>query len=360
MATFIVGKSFTIDNGEIAPQRRISKLLAFFKFESLPFVEEVSLETLNNEGTQSPILELGAFGNGCRFRPQSRFSFPLEMDNGTGLTVGFWLRPNNILPTISSSTGLLVYYRTALMDKAEYEYSAASGLVTISNGTFSIYEECRDSNKNVLKIHLFDNDDNETVLSTSDYECDKMHHFWIVYDGNLREVKVFIDGISRDVVVEEGSVSSSIKMSQGTYFNFNKSAVGYNTLLRTNTGLLDEVVIINEAVNDQETLGIHINLGAEFAVDETLRWRQEVYQSFGFDDPTALQIGDIYSNGSNIYVGRSDGKLFKGGRLMWEVRRDFANNEEEGFIKKNFLADDSEINFQNGYLKISKANIQIR
>lgn len=360
MTTFIVGKSFTVDNNEIDLQRRIAQLLAFFKFESLPFIEEVSLEVLNNEGTQAPVLEIGAFGNGCRFRPQSRFSFPLELLNNRSLTIGFWLKPNNILPTVSSSTGLLVYYRTALIDKAEYEYSAGSGLVTISNGTFSIYEECRDNNKNILKIHLFGSDDNEVVLSTSDYECDKMHHFWIVYDGSLGQVKVFIDGVPRDVTVEEGEIPSTIRMSIGTYFNFNKSAVGYNALLRTNTGLIDEVVLINDAIIDQETIGRHINFGTEFAVDETLRWRQEVYQIFGFDDPTALHIGDIYSNGSNIYAGRSDGKLFKGSRLMWEVRRDFANNEEDSFIKKNLLATDSEITFEEGYLKISKANIQIR
>lgn len=359
MPNFVVGKSFSIDENSIAQARQSAKLVAFFKFESFPFIEETSLKVLNNDGEQPPVVEKGAFGDGCRFRPQSRFSFPLELKSDSALTIGFWLQPKNILPTVSASDASVVYYRSSLFGKASYSYSSTSGMVSIEEGSFVLYEECRDNNKNVLRIHLVGDDGSEVIVITPEYDCDIFHHFWITYNGLSREVVVFIDGIRKTIAIEDGEVPSTINKSFDISMNFNLSAIGYNALLRTNTGLLDELVIMDQAITDISVISRHINYGTEFAIDETLKWREETYQSFGFDDPTALHINCVYGNGTNIYVGRSDGKIFKGDRIMWESRHNFADEEEDAILTKKLLASDSSITFEEGALKIYKGNIRI-
>lgn len=360
MPTFVQTGSISLNDAALSLVKKRRSVTAFFKFEVFPFVEETSLDILVNEGSQSPVVEDAAFGNGCRFRPQSRFSFPMELRSNNRLSVGFWLKPVNVRPTINPASGETVYYRSALFDKAEFSYSASSSIVTVEGGSFVFFEECRDSNKNVLKILLVSDNDEQCVVSSIEYTCDVLHYFWIVYDGLTQSVSIYIDGIQREVTIEDGNIPQQLNFARGTAFNLNKSAIGFNSLLRTNTGLLDELSFFSEAMTDLSVIGRIINYGTEFAIDETLFNREEVHQGFAFDDPTSLQINTVYSNGTNIYAGRSDGRVFKGDRLLWEVRRDFANAEEERFIKKNLLSTDSVITFEDGALKIEKAAVQIR
>lgn len=360
MSNFITGKSVIIDGHSVVLNKNKINILAFFKFESMPFMEEVSSQFVNNTGTSSPIIETGVFGNGCRFRPMSSFEFPMEIKKNNSLSFGFWLNSKNILPSVSSSGGEKVYYRTPLFDKASLSYSSSSGLVSMIDGSFCVYEECKDENKNIIRIHMMNEDGEEFVAYSDEYECDILHYFWISYSGLNKKISIFIDGIEKDFYVESGQVPETINYSNGTFLSFNRSAIGNNSILRNSVSLLDELIFINECINDKYVIASHINNGSEYAIQESLSLRRESIFGFLFDDPTSLRITSIFSGGNYIYAGMNNGSIFKGDRYFWESRRDFSSSEEEKYLEKSFLSKDSIISFDDGSLKIFKANIQIR
>jgi len=360
MSNFITGKTVIVDGNSVALSKNRITVLGYFRFENLPFIEEISSNFVNNTGTISPIIENSSFGNGCRFRPNASFEFPLNIKRNSSLSVGFWMNPRNILPSVDSLSGEKVYYRSSLFDKANLSYSSSSGLISMSSGSFCFYEESRDENQNILIVHFMDEDDNEFILYTEPYDCDILHYFWISYSGSSKQVKVFIDGIEKNLELKYGSITDSISLSSDVYLSFNRSAIGKNSLLRNSSSLIDELIFLNEFITDKYIIASHINNGSLYSTQESLLWRRENNYVFGFDDPTSLEITSIFSNGNYIYVGRNDGMIMRGCRSIWESRRDFSVSEEKYYINKSVLSKDSVISFDEGALRLSKSNIQIK
>jgi len=337
-----------------------NKVKIFLKFETIPIFEEISGQIIQTNNDQPPFLEKSVYGNGLRLRPRSGFSMPLLLDNPSEFTLGFWLKPNWISPTISPATNLPVYYRMSLMDKSAYSYTSATGYVSSTNTTFCVYEESIENEFNVMKIVFESPEHIQTTIRTEPYKTGEIHHFWISYYGPTRQVNVFIDGVLSPIFSEEGlSTPKTLNNTPSVPFNINLSAVGYSSLIRNNSGLLDELVFFNQAISDTSFIARAINFGVENVIDQSLLYNEIVDLCFAFDDPTALGVSSVISNGKNFYAGRNDGVLFRGDRTMWQVRRDFVNPEEINSLKKSVFADDSVIDIQNGSLKLSKASVRI-
>jgi len=337
-----------------------TKVKLFMKFEGLPIIDEISGQAVQILNDQPPFIEEAIFGNGLRMRPRSTISVPLLFDNPAEFSIGFWLHPAWISPTISPLTNLPVYYRMSLMDKSSYLYTSATGFIGATDTTFSIYEESIENKFNILKVLLQATDGTQITVKTEAYTTEKPHHFWISYYGPTRKLDIFIDGSPVQVFSEDGlSIPQSLNNSPSVPFRINSSAVGYGSLVRNNFGLLDEVVLINQAISDSSVIARVINLGVEYAIDQSLSYKEIVSNAFAFDDPTALGVTSVMSNGKNFYAGRNDGAVFRGDRTMWQVRRDFASEDEIKFIKKNTFSADSSITVENGSLKLYKASVRI-
>lgn len=332
----------------------------FMKFDSLPLTDEISGQNIEISNEQSPFIEESVIGNGLRMRPKSTISSPLLLTNPAEFTIGFWLRPSWISPTVSPLTNLPVYYRMALLDKSNYSYSNSTGFVSAVDATFSVYEESREDGFNVMTILLQSRTGLQSTFQTKPYLTDKMHHFWISYYGPSRSLYVHLDGVLVDLFSEDGfPVPVSLNTSALVKFHINSSAVGYGSLIRNNGGLLDEVVFSNQFIVDSNVISKVINYGVEHAIDKSLLYKEFVNESFIFDDPTALGVTSVLSNGKNFYAGRNDGSLFKGDRTMWQVKRDFSVEDESKFVKKNIFASDSIVTIEKGSLKIFKASVRI-
>lgn len=338
----------------------IQNIKFLVKFESVPFREELSGQVLQSTGDQYPFAEKSIYGNGLRLRPKSSLFLPLLLSKSDEFSFGFWLKPSWISPTISPLTNLPVYYRMSLFDKSNFVYTNSTGFVSSVDGTFIIYEESREDGFNVMKIYLRSSDGQDVVVETDSYQTGKFHHFWIAYYGPSRKLDVYIDGKLAKLFSEEGlAIPQNLNNNSSVYFHINYSAIGYSSLLRNNSGLIDELLFINQFIVDSKTISKVINIGIENVVDQSLLYQSEVDNCFSFDDPTALGVTSVLSNGKNFYAGRNDGTLFKGDRTMWQVRRDFANQDEINFVKKNIFDADSVVSVESGALKLFKASVRI-
>jgi hypothetical protein len=245
-----------------------NKVKFYLKFESIPLFEEISGQIIQT-GNQSPFTEKSVYGNGIRMRPKTSFSVPLLLDNASEFSLGFWLKPSWISPSISATTNLPVYYRMSLMDKSSYSYTSNTGYVNAINTTFSIYEECIENGFNVMKIVFESPEKVQTTIRTDSYKAGEMHHFWISYYGPTRQLNIYIDGFLVSIFSEDGiSIPTSLNNLASVPFNVNYSAVGYSSLIRNNAGLLDELVFFNQSISDSSIIAKAINLGVESIVSD--------------------------------------------------------------------------------------------
>jgi len=356
--TQIIYSSTSVKNSDIDDQ-----FILFSKFESAPLIDEISGNkfVISSSGQDNIFVDSGAFGNALRMKPLTELSYLFESPIFTSFSLGFWLKPVNVAPTINTQTGIPNFYRMGLIDRAQFQLSSSGMIETVPDETdFVVYEECVNNGKNTMYILLESSEGGSVIYKTSEYKSGLFHYFWIAYSGPAGQLRVFIDGVSDNTTLVEGDgVPSSLNSGTSTPLHINRSAIGHNTLLRGNFGMLDELVFQKNFISDTETIARHINLGSEFVINKSLSNTQEVYQAFTYDDPTTIDISSIYSNGKNIYVGRTDGKVFKGDRTMWRSRKDFSNREEINFIKKRLLSSDAVVDVENGALKLLKASARI-
>lgn len=332
----------------------------FISCDQIPLIDEISGQVLQNLGDIALSLTPGPHGNAIKLQPRNKLSLPLLLNSVTEFSLGFWLKPSFIEPNISTVTGLPIYYQMSLFDKAQFSYSSTNGYTSIADGSFVFYEECREDGFNVLKIVLVGADLRETNLETDRYQAGIYHHFWITYYGPSRKLQVFIDGKLVGLFSNDGyQIPNSLRDNSVIPFSINNSAVGFSSLLRNNSGAIDEVVFFNNFMIDIEKIATIINSGAKYVIDQSLLYRSNAHNCFAFDDPTALGITAVLSNGKNFYVGRNDGTIFKGDRTLWQVRRDFSDTHEFKYVKRSIMSTESEIKVENGALKLFKGSVRI-
>jgi hypothetical protein len=316
-------------------------------------LEYASLSNINF--VQSP------HGSALQLQPSQKFSTTIDSPFTDQFTFGFWLKSTHIQPSVNTLTGLPIYFRTALFDKANFQYSNVSQYVSATDATFVIYEESREDNFNVLKILLISSSLDEIYVETEKYATDKYHHFWIAYYGPTRTLDVYIDGEIASLYSESGAqIPSSVNNNVATKFNINNSAVGYTSVLRNNSGCIDEVVFYDRYVSDNKLISKVINYGANYIIDFSKSYEEIVHECFLFDDPTCLGIKCMAITGKTIYVGRNDGVLFKGDRSMWQSRKDFGNQKEIDSLQKYITnVETSKITTVAGNLEIASASVRV-
>jgi len=332
----------------------------FFKFESFPLRDELGSVTMQNVGSDTPLIVNGAYGNAFQLRPATTLSFPFALKDKKQLSIGFWWTPVNMKPGINPNTGLNAYFRTPVISKASFAFDLGSGLVSAQDSTFVIYEESREDNQNVMHILLESITGDQVVLESEAYEAGLNHYFWFTFNGAASQAKLFIDGKEVELEIIEGtSLPLTLNQTNSTQVEINNSAVGQNGLLRNTYAVIDELYMEDKYIADSFKIARHINFGSEYELDAQLRNRDRVYTGFAFDDPTAINITAVYSNGTNIYAGRTDGRVFKGDRLLWRSRKDFANRDELNYVQTKFLSTESSVSIDDGALRVSKSNVRI-
>ena len=339
----------------------------FFKFESSPIVDNITgrrASVIADSSAGRPYLEDGAFGKALRLRPESVVQYNTSMPTSLEeFSLGFWLMPVSVKPAVSSLSNDMVYYRLALLDKCTFERNGSDEVVAVDDDqSFVFYEECQENNNNKLLFQFIDEDGDKYDFETETYSVGEFHHFWITYNGPGSICSVYIDGKKTRLNDSEDSdiaVPVSIPVNLSIPFHINKSALGSAGLVRGNFGLIDEVLFTTECVQDGDIIARHINYGSEYAINSELSHREEVHQAFAYDDPTTIDIKSICSNGEHVYAGRSDGRLLRGDRTMWQVRRDFSNRDEIKFVRKNILGANHIVDVEDGALKIFKASVRI-
>jgi hypothetical protein len=331
------------------------------KFENTPIRDEVSGASAIVRGTETATFADGVSGRGLRMRPKFALDVPFSLRSRARFTIGFWLRPAWLKPAVDLETNDVSYYRMPLVNYSAISINQASNFFVPSTG-FSIFEESVEGERNRLYLFMDSDDDPITIRTVDSYSVGDYHHIFIAYNGASRTINIYLDGKRVEYEFIEGSVVPAFFSRNNftpSYLQINSSAPGFSGLVRNNFGTIDEFYYINRYEGSSETVARHINFGSEFVIFGGLSNNDQTTAMFAFDDPTSLDLTSVFSNGTNIYAGRSDGRIYKGDRLLWQSRRDFSNQEEINFIRKNLLSEEAEIVIDNGSLKISQGSVRL-
>lgn len=285
--------------------------------DSYPFIEQVNAVT-GSGFLSTPSVEAFRFGNGYRMG-HNYVEFASIPSPTSGLTIGFWLRPNNPGMVTNPNTGGTESLILPLISKCLF--TTTLGTTSVSSVNFLIYEKTHELNMNSMVLQL----SNGTTIETSQYAADQDHYFWFTFSSSA--LIAYVDLLKDTGATTTGSLPGSLS-SSAQNLAINKSAPGSNYNLGRNAGLIDDIVIFN-TVHASPTDQIRAaNIGAKYVADTSLAVVEDISQAVVFDDASTVQINGMYSNRGNLYVGLSNGKLTRGVRSIWRCRHDFGNEQE--------------------------------
>lgn len=341
--------------------RRDKEIPTLVKFEGIPIRDEISGNTCTITGNTNPTFSTGVSGRALRMRPTSGVDVPVYFNSRSRFSLGFWLRPVWLSPVLSLNSNQFNYYRLPLVNASNVSLNLTTNMHEASTG-FCIFEESVENEKNQLYIFLDGDSGSVLIKSNETYSTGDFHHFYIAYNGASSSIILYIDGKRVETTIVNGSqIPQLINRDNFTprSLRINDRAPGFSGLIRNNFGTIDEFYFYNRYLGESEIVARHINFGSEFVAFADLFNQDQSIMMLGFDDPSSLDLRSVFSNGTNVYAGRSDGSVFKGDRLLWQSRRDFSNREEINFIRTKLLSEESSVTVNDGSLRINQASVRL-
>lgn len=238
-------------------------------------------------------------------------------------TIGFWMKT-------SSALGFVRHFITKNKTAKTAPILAKSNKAIVSNeeiiddATFIIREEAYSETKNRIAVLL--SSDGTSVANTaySESYLPGLHHYLISYDESNSRIRIDVDGYFGDWQSAPSSLYSSA-------VTFKLNCVNPNYLLhqatRTQT-LLRDLYLKNSVSEDDSEAVRNYKYGVGFVTYDTLVDLEFGNFSFSFSQPNTIAVNDIISNGSNVYLGLSNGELLKGEQKYWDNNITF-NSEQK-------------------------------
>ena len=333
-----------------------SNVLFHASFDANPLSNAVTSAFFNVFGT-TPIIEPGVFGNAWRMDDTVYIDSNDASTLTTKLTVGFWLKSVN--PGIATNPSrVAVPLKMPVVAKSAFV--VGSTVVGYSSTVFNIWEETQDDGTNVMKFRVdgFKIGLVNATLTSSPYPTGVYHHFWLICDCVAGKLRLFVDTFEDLGATVSGTIPTTFTVT------FAKVSVNNNTFgnryeIVRNQGAIDDLVIFSDAIVSPTTIVRAANDGALYVADTAYLNLDEVDQSAVFDDPGTAQINSIYGNRGRVYVARSDGKLLRGTKLIWQSRREFGNPKEANNLVTISKGHTGSVSASDGSLKIQDKIVRV-
>lgn len=320
-------------------------------FDSEPIVNSVSANFFTSIGS-TPEIESAVISDGWKMQDDVYIQSSDTIFPTNKLTIGFYLKSTNPGVVTNPDNNATASLKIPVLSKATFSVSTS---ITTLAYTFLIWEETQQNGKNILKVKIKGTKNAvlaEATLTSSEYSVGEFRHYWIVYDGDALSLNLYANTIIDDGSVVSGTVPSSLSVN-GSLLSINNNVTGELWEVGKNQGTIDDLVIFSSAKNNGNTIVRAANKGAIFVADAAYSDIDEIDHAIVFDDPGTAQISAVYSNQGRLYVARTDGKLLRGTKLLWESRREFGNNAEAdnlNTVSKN----------ASGFVRVSAGSLKIQ
>jgi hypothetical protein len=270
---------------------------------------------------------------GLRFRSGTSYSASSSFILASGSTyemgMGFWwLSPGTIGYVQHSTTRLKTPVISPIVAKAQSIASAGEEVVT--SGEFIVIETAASESQNRIRLALCGAGTNPTEFVDSEAYTPGLHHVFVHYvtDGTLNRARVDIDGtpgIEQIVSADLAATAAPIQI--------NSVAFGPTSHTRSQTGgLLSHLVLLNRNCLDTDESTRMFLFGPEYIVDDDYLGRSFTHLGVSYPQPSTVTTTQLYVQGGNVYATRSDGKILKGARPIWDTEHDYEDENSLDYL----------------------------
>lgn len=239
----------------------------------------------------------------------------------------WWYSPGPVGYTRHSITRNLTSKVIPILAQAESYTFDDEELVSDGTGEFIISEVAASQTQNAIKLELCSNNNNPTHEYFSHAYDPGLRHILISYDtildsaGDSSVIRIYVDG---KMAYEQQGPTADIGDTVSNLY-INKVYHGYTNHKSFQSGsYISELIIRNIPAKDRDAENI-FNWGYKSITDSDKINNIYSYFGFGFDQPSTVTTNQIYSDGGDIYVARSDGKILKGFRPIWDNEFTYKN-----------------------------------
>lgn len=225
----------------------------------------------------------------------------------------------------------------------------------LTNATFALTEIGYSKTKNAIRVYLSDNGTNISQVTTSEpYDAPGFHYILITYIKDQGRFRIDIDG-------ETGVLHSAptVNLQKIGKLRINDVAPGYIAHKTTQTGgyLFDLVFTTYAATGNESLKGFRY--GYEHISEESLFDTRFAYFGLAYSQPTTISTSHIFVDGGNIFVARSNGKIVKGARPVWDKEFNYPNTQSVALLNTSQTDDDRTIQWTTDGLKLSGVSVRI-
>jgi len=316
------------------------------RFDDDTLIEEVSGALFNVGGSGSVVVDDGYQMQEGQYLYKSNYAFGIT----TAFTLSFWFKPTKAGVAINTSNVLQDMYMPLIL--------VGTGIASGSNYELSVErirvrQVIEEDYRVKVNIRLTAN---YTIESSVSLDPDVWHHVVLRYRGSPSLVELYIDGAQDSTPTTSGPVPANVSASTAAvWINKPSGSSGYDVLY--NRGQIKDICFRNTVSSSDFAADVKkiINSGIDFIVDSSYANLAEAEYALLFDDPAAVKLTDFYSDGTSMFVARTDGKLLQGAPLLWEVRKNFANLAEDNVLKKF----GSGVEVTDGNLSITNGTVRL-
>lgn len=323
----------------------ISSAKMLLRFNDLTLIDSVSSDSFSINGGTTATFRSDNTGMVME-RDKYIYMDSASLSISNKFTIGFWLTPT--WPGMGQNPdNSLRSMKINLLDIGNG--SVSGGNVAITAPLLTLQERTIEGGN--LEFYIDLGDGAYTAQTYGYYSPYDAHHFWIVYDGTSPSLTLYIDGGNRDLNAS-GAVPASISATS--------PIVSINRMIKpasdtiSNKGIIDEFVILNDAVSTRSDIQKAMNNGIDYLIDDSLSSFVSMEYPIMFDDPAAVRVNGSFNDGAYIYLAKSNGDIARGAPKFWEVRKEYANDAERRTVQQT-----ESLQLENDFLRINDGIVSL-
>jgi hypothetical protein len=319
-------------------------------FDASPLFDAATATVLTAVGG-TPTLVDAVYDKGWQM-DGAKYAYLSAMNVSAAFTLGFYLKPSNPGMVTNPLNGNTESLLMPVVSRSNFSYSSHTQSATSQQ--FIIYEATQSDGTNKLYVSL--KGATTSLTASNSYTANKWHYFWIVYNGATPSCTIYIDLVNQTAGTT-GTIPASLSASSAP-FAINWAAPGSDYQLARNLGTIDDLVGFT-SVQNTTTMARAAQYGALYVADSDYANREEIDNGLVFDDAETVQINAIANNKGRLYVARSDGRLLRGSRTLWQSRNDF--NTQELLDTLNFVTKEAadSLHLDSGELHIHNEIVKL-
>ena len=291
--------------------------------------------------------------NGALFEENKFYSASNSYSYGNDWTVAFWWNSPELVGFTRHVTTRELEPKIAPIF-AIGDSAQINSITVLYNTTLILTEIGYSKTQNAIRAYLTTNGSVVSHIITSEPYTAGLHHILVTYVEDQGRFRIDIDG--KTGVMHSAPTVSLQRIGKLRINDIVPGPIAYKTI--QTGGYLFDLVFTTYAASDNESLKA-FRYGYEHISHDNLFDARFAYFGIGYSQPSTVSTTQIFVDGGNIFAARSNGKIVKGARPVWDKEFSYPNTQSVALLNVSQTDDDRTITWTPGGLRLKGVSIRI-